>query len=127
LSGFRKFLLQGNLIALATAVVIGGAFSAVVTALVKVIMDLIGKLGGTPNYSDYAPGGVHVGAFLTALISFIVVAAVVYFFIVMPYTKAKERFFPDPEPGETAEDLLTEIRDILKGQATQTLPSDPKE
>ena len=127
MSGFRKFLLQGNLIALATAVVIGGAFSAVVTALVKVIMDLIGKLGGTPNYSDYAPGGVHVGAFLTALISFIVVAAVVYFFIVMPYTKAKERFFPDPEPGETAEDLLTEIRDILKGQATQTLPSDPKE
>ncbi len=77
-------------------------------------MDLIGKVGGTPNFSEYSPGGVSVGAWITALISFLVIAAVVYFFIVMPYTKAKERYFPSEEPG-TPEDvkLLEEIRDLL--------------
>ena len=127
MSGFRKFLLQGNLVALATAVIIGGAFGTVVTAFVTVIMDLIGKVGKSPSFSSYHPGGVHIGDFITALIAFLILAAVVYFGVVLPYTKAKERFFPDPEPGETAEDLLTEIRDILKGQATHQLPSDPKE
>jgi large conductance mechanosensitive channel len=77
-------------------------------------MDLIGQGGGTPNFSDCPPHGVSVGAWLTAVISFLIIAAVVYFFIVMPYTKAKERFFPSPEPG-TPEDvvLLQEIRDLL--------------
>jgi large conductance mechanosensitive channel len=115
MSGFKKFLLQGDLVALAVAFIIGGAFATVVTSLVAVIMDLVGKAGGTPNYSTWVPGGVHVGAFITALIAFVIMAAVVYFFVVVPYTKAKERFFPTPPSaeGETTESLLAEIRDLL--------------
>ncbi|GAB3067819.1 MscL family protein [Nocardioides zeae] len=120
MTGFKNFLLRGNLIELAVAFIMGGAFATVVTATVALIMDLVGKVGGQPDFSTYSPGGVSVGAWLTALIAFVILAAVVYFAIVMPYTKAKERFFPDPtdEPG-TPEDiaLLTEIRDLLAGQA----------
>ncbi|MBO0842048.1 MAG: MscL family protein, partial [Nocardioides sp.] len=101
MDGFKKFLLQGDLVSLAVAFIIGGAFSTVVKAFVAIIMDLIGKLGGTPDFSAYKPGGVHVGAFLTALVAFVILAAVVYFAVVKPYTAAKERFFPAPDPGET--------------------------
>lgn len=119
LGGFKNFLLRGNLVELATAFIMAAAFAAVVTATVDVLMDLIGKIGGTPNFSSYEPGGVSVGAWLTALISFVIMAAVVYFFIVTPFTKAKERYFPSAPPG-TPEDtmLLREIRDALKGQQT---------
>jgi large conductance mechanosensitive channel len=115
MTGFKNFLLRGNLIELAVAFIMGGAFATVVTATVAVIMDLIGKAGDSPNFSDYHPGGVHLGAWLTALISFVILAAVVYFFIVMPYTKAKERWFPATDEPGTPEDvaLLTEIRDLL--------------
>jgi large conductance mechanosensitive channel len=115
MSGFKKFLLQGDLVSLAVAFIIGGAFATVVKALVTVIMDLVGKAGGTPNFSSWHPGGVHIGSFLTALIAFVILAAIVYFFIVLPYTKAKERFFPTPPSaeGETTESLLAEIRDLL--------------
>lgn len=116
MSGFKAFLLRGNLIELAVAFIMGGAFATVVTATVALIMDIVGKIGGEPNFSDWAPGEVSVGAWITAVLSFLILAAVVYFLIVMPYTRAKERFFPDPEgePG-TPEDvaLLTEIRDLL--------------
>lgn len=123
MSGFKAFLLRGNLIELAVAFIMGGAFATVVTATVAVIMDLLGKLGGTPNFSSYKPEGISVGAFLTALISFIIMAAVVYFAIVVPYTKAKEKFFPeaDEEDAAAPEDvlLLQEIRDLLKAQAAR--------
>lgn len=116
MSGFKAFLLRGNLIELAVAFIMGTAFATVVTATVALIMDIVGKIGGEPDFSNWAPGGVSVGAWITAVISFLILAAVVYFLIVMPYTRAKERFFPDPEgePG-TPEDvaLLTEIRDLL--------------
>jgi len=90
---------------------------------VALIMDLIGKVGGTPDFSNYAPGGVGVGVWITAVISFVIMAAVVYFFIVKPYTEAKERYFPSPEPG-TPEDvkLLQEIRDLLAAQAGNPAP-----
>lgn len=113
MSGFKKFLLQGDLIKLAVAFIMGAAFASVVTATVDVIMDLIGKVGGTPDFSNYEPGGVSLGAWLTAVISFVIMAAVVYFMIVKPYTHAKERFFPEPEPGETEIDILKQIRDRL--------------
>lgn len=117
MNGFKKFLLQGDLVSLAVAFIIGGAFALVVNSFTKVVMDLIGKLGGKPNFSDWAPGQVHVGAFITALISFVILAAVVYFFVVVPYTKAKERYFPDPVPGATELDVLKEIRDSLQHRA----------
>jgi large conductance mechanosensitive channel len=114
MTGFKNFLLRGNLVELAVALIMALAFAAVVTATVDVIMDLVGKVGGTPDFSNYAPGGVSIGAWLTALISFAIMAAVVYFLIVMPYTKAQEKYFPKEEPGEPADvALLSEIRDLL--------------
>ena len=116
--GFRDFILRGNIIELAVAFVMAGAFGAVVIATVAVIMDLIGKLGGTPNFSGFAPGGVHIGTWLTAVITFVVLALVVYFAIVIPYQTAMERFGVKKEDEAAAplsEDtqLLTEIRDLL--------------
>jgi len=124
MTGFKNFILRGNLVELAVAFIMATAFAAVVTATVGMIMDLIGKLGGTPDFSNYEPGGISVGEFLTALVAFLILAAVVYFLIVMPYTKAQARFFPKEEPG-VPEDvkLLEEIRDLLAQQrGTGTTP-----
>ena len=117
MTGFKNFILRGNLVELAVAFIMAGAFAAVVAATVDLLMDLIGKVGGTPDFSNYSPGGVSIGAWFTAIITFVILAVVVYFFIVVPYTEAKERYFPSPEPG-TPEDvkLLQEIRDLLAAQ-----------
>lgn len=116
MTGFKNFILRGNLVDLAVAVIIGTAFAAVVTAFTGMLLSAIAKVlgGAEPNFDNYAPGEIEVGPFLTALIAFLILAAVVYFFVVTPYVKAKERFFPSPEPG-TPEDikLLQEIRDLL--------------
>jgi len=121
MTGFKNFILRGNLVELAVAFIMATAFAAVVTATVAVIMGLIGKAGGHADFSSYQPGGLLVGAWITAIISFLVLAAVVYFLIVKPYTAAKERYFPSPEPG-TPEDvkLLQEIRDLLAQQGGGT-------
>jgi large conductance mechanosensitive channel len=126
MTGFKNFILRGNLVELAVAFVMAAAFAAVVTATVNLLMDVIGKLGGSPDFSSYSPGGVSVGAWITAVISFVILAAVVYFVIVMPYTEAKERYFPSPEPG-TPEDikLLEEIRDLLATQGGGAPPATP--
>jgi len=117
MTGFKNFILKGNLIELAVAFIMGVAFATVVTATVALIMDILGALGGQPDFSNYSPGGVSVGAWITAVISFLILAAVVYFFIVVPYTKAKEKFFPADEPGTPADvELLTQIRDLLAGR-----------
>jgi large conductance mechanosensitive channel len=123
MTGFKNFILRGNLIELAVAFVMAAAFAAVVNATVDLLMDIVGKIGGSPDFSDYAPGGVGVGAWFTAVLSFVIMAAVVYFLIVKPYTEAKERFFPSPQPG-TPEDikLLQEIRDLLAAQAGTSRP-----
>ena len=115
MSGFRAFILRGNLVELAVAVIVGLAFAAVVTAFTEMLMGFIGKIGGQPDFSSATIADVNVGLFINALISFLVIAAVVYFFVVVPYTKAKEKYFPTTEPDGTPEDvaLLTEIRDLL--------------
>lgn len=122
MEGFKKFLMQGNLVQLAVAFVIGSAFATVVTAFVTIIMDLVGKIGGTPNFSGYQPGGVHVGAFLTALVAFVILAAVVYFGVVKPYEAFRERFMKDPDAEPTEVELLAEIRDALQAQSGYTGP-----
>lgn len=119
MTGFKNFVLRGNLVELAVAFVMGLAFATVVTATVDVLMDIVGKIGGEPDFSSYSPGGISLGAWLTAVISFLILAAVVYYAIVLPYTKAKERFFPSKDEEEgTPEDvrLLQEIRDLLASQ-----------
>ena len=123
MTGFKNFILRGNLVELAVAFIMAGAFATLVTATVALLMDIIGKIGGSPNFSSYSPGGVGVGLWITAVVSFVIIAAVVYFVIVKPYTVAKERFFPSPEPG-TPEDvkLLQEIRDLLAAQAGNAPP-----
>ena len=115
LKGFKDFIMRGNLVELAVAFVIGGAFASVVVATVTLIMDVVGKVGHTPSFSDYQPGGIHVGAWITALISFLILAAVVYFLIVTPYNKLQERMSRGEEAAPPAPDiaLLTEIRDLL--------------
>lgn len=116
MTGFKNFIMRGNLVELAVAVIIGTAFAAVVKAFTTIIMDLIGKIGGQPNFSGYVPGGVHVGDFLTALVGFLIVAAVVYFFVVKPYEAAKARFEKPAVEEDTEMSLLAEIRDELRAQ-----------
>jgi large conductance mechanosensitive channel len=114
MTGFKNFILRGNIIELAVAFIMGTAFATVVTATVELIMGLVGKLGGQPDFTAWQPGGLLVGAWLTALVSFLILAAVVYFLIVAPYTKAKERFFPAEATGTPADvAVLEEIRDLL--------------
>ena len=119
MKGFKEFLLRGNLVELAVAFVIGGAFATVVEAFTTMFMDILGKAGGTPDFSAWKPGGVSVGVFLTALVAFVIMAAIVYFGVVLPYNKAKARFEKPVEEeaaAPTTEDLLVEIRDVLKTQ-----------
>jgi large conductance mechanosensitive channel len=122
MSGFKAFILRGNLVELAVAFVMGAAFAVVVTTFTDVIMGFVSRIfGGNPNFDsivvwkDEAGNGIPVGSFLTALVAFLILATVVYFFVVTPYTKAKEKFFPTEEEAGTPEDiaLLTEIRDAL--------------
>ena len=122
LKGFKDFVMRGNLVELAVAFVIGGAFATVVTATVALIMDLVGKVGGTPDFSTYRPGGISVGVWLTAVISFLILAAVVYFLIVTPYNKLQERMSKGEVPAPPSADiaLLTEIRDLLAGRPGTT-------
>jgi len=115
MTGFKNFILRGNLVELAVAFIMGVAFAAVVTAFTDMLMGFIGKIGGKPDFATAEIAGVNVGIFMNALVSFLILAAVVYFFVVVPYTKAKERYFPTAEPEGTPEDvaLLKEIRDAL--------------
>jgi large conductance mechanosensitive channel len=96
MSGFRKFLFRGNLIELAVAVVIGVAFNAVIQALIKdIITPLIGAIGGKPNFSNLTfvinKSHFFYGAFINALLSFAIIAAVVYYLLVAPATRLTAR------------------------------------
>ncbi len=113
MTGFKNFILRGNLIELATAFIMAAAFAAVVTTFTEWLTGLM------PDSADdyFSTEAQSFGAFLNAVISFLLIAAVVYFLIVMPYTKAKERFFPAEEKGTPADiALLEEIRDLLAAQ-----------
>jgi large conductance mechanosensitive channel len=108
MTGFKNFLLRGSLIETAVALIMALAFASVISTFTAWLMSLI------PGIDDAFDPKTLSGQFLNALLAFVAVAAVVYFAIVVPYTKAKERFFPTQEPGEPADvALLTEIRDLL--------------
>jgi large conductance mechanosensitive channel len=125
LKGFKDFIMRGNLVELAVAFVIATAFAAVVTAFVAFIMSIISTVaGGPPNLDDMHPGGILIGPVLTALVSFLIIAAVVYFLVVVPYNRLQERRARGQEEAPTppAEDvaLLTEIRDLLANGSRPT-------
>lgn len=108
LSGFRKFIVRGNVIDLAVGVVIGAAFSNIINSVVEnLINPLIGLAGGRPNLSDWtipvAGQTIGIGAILNALISFLLIALVVYFLIVLPVNKLMDRYRPEPKPAPTKE------------------------
>jgi large conductance mechanosensitive channel len=131
LSDFKKFILRGNVLDLAVAVVVGTAFNAVVLSFANdVIMGFVGAIFGKPNFSNLAvnlrgckmvagvsqcKGTVAYGAFLTALLNFLIVALSVFVMIKtfekLQNMRAQQE--PEPEPLTRSEELLTEIRDAL--------------
>ena len=130
MKGFKDFVMQGNVIDLAVGVVIGSAFTALITAFVdNPIQPVINVFGGA-NVDGLAftitneSTKVDIGAILSAVIAFLITAAVVYFVFVLPITKAREfdrkrrGIQEEDESGGTPEDvvLLSEIRDLLRTQ-----------
>jgi large conductance mechanosensitive channel len=106
IGGFKKFLLRGNVVDLAVGVVIGAAFGNVVQALVKdVIQPLIDSFGGQPNAAGLTVtvgrATFQVGDLINALISFVLIALVVYLFVVMPVNKLMDKYKPQPQPAPT--------------------------
>ncbi|MBV9487618.1 MAG: large conductance mechanosensitive channel protein MscL [Frankiaceae bacterium] len=102
MAGFKKFLLRGNVVDLAVAVIIGAAFSGLVQAFTSdLLTPIIAAIGGKPDFA-----GLHFtihhsiflyGHFLNAVISFVILAAVVYFFVVLPINSLLDRFKPAPD------------------------------
>ena len=140
MNGFKEFLLRGNVIDLAVAVVVGTAFSAIVNSLVTNIFNpAIGALFKAESLNelwivsipstDGEPAKIMFGAVVAAVIQFLLVAAVVYFALIVPINFLKKRAFKAKEEG-TAEkpavpsevDLLVEIRDLLKARSESDTP-----
>jgi large conductance mechanosensitive channel len=131
IQGFKEFISRGNVIDLAVAVIIGAAFSAIVTAVVEHIVNpLIGALVPSgdlagwviPIQGIFATANFGIGAVISAIINFLAVAAVVYFALVLPMNKMAERraaklgVVEDEPAAPTQEELLAEIRDLLAAQ-----------
>ena len=123
LKEFRAFMLRGNIVELAVAIVIGVAFGALVTSLVaNLLTPIVAAIIGKPDFSNltFAINGsvFHYGSFLNALIAFVSIAAAVFFFVVRPVDAIQRRLGVEkPEDGRSDEaTLLEEIRDILKEQ-----------
>jgi large conductance mechanosensitive channel len=127
IQGFRNFILRGNVVDLAVGVVIGAAFSGVVTAFTKAFLEPVIKLvTGGVNFGGrliLAGSGanaiaIEYGAFITALITFLLTALVVYLLVVTPMNRLTERFKQDDKPAKAEpsnqEKLLAEIRDLLR-------------
>ncbi|MFZ0218158.1 MAG: large conductance mechanosensitive channel protein MscL [Candidatus Dormiibacterota bacterium] len=111
MSGFKQFLLRGNLVDMAVGIVIGVAFGTLVQALIKdLITPLIAAIGGQPDFSTLSftlnKSKFLYGDFIDALIAFVVLAAVVYFFVVRPFSSFAARFTPAPEPEPAMRDCL---------------------
>jgi large conductance mechanosensitive channel len=131
LKGFRQFVLRGNVIDLAVAVVMGGAFGAVVTALVKdVLTPLIAAVAGQPDFSALAltlnGSKILFGDFINAVVSFLLVAAAVYFAVVAPMnaiTARSRRGEPPPDPTtKKCPECLSEVAIAARRCAFCTSP-----
>lgn len=126
LKGFKDFLLRGNVVELAVAVVIGTAFTAIVTAftdgLIQPLINAAGSSDAAKGLGFHLRGGnestfVDVGGVINAAINFLIVAAIVYFVFVLPMQKLQQRRKRGEETGQpepTDVELLREIRDLLR-------------
>lgn len=125
LKGFKDFILRGNVVDLAIAVVIGTAFTAVVSSFVAdLLTPLIAAIGGKPDFSalhfTVNHSTFYYGRFVNAVVAFLLIAAVVYFLVVRPVQllrERRERDEPTPPPASDEVRLLTEIRDLLRRSA----------
>ena len=127
IKGFKDFILRGNVVDLAVAVVVGAAFSSIVTSFTShILQPLINVVTppSSPGFGVELVGGrestyIDFAALITAAINFLIVAGVVYFLIVFPLNTLKERRKRGEEPGPaepTDVELLAEIRDLLRAQ-----------
>ncbi len=106
IGGFKKFILRGNVVDLAVGIVIGAAFGTVIQALVKdIITPLLGLFGGQPDFSNWVvtigSARLLIGDFLNALLSFLLLALVVYFCVVLPVNRLMEKYKPEAQPAST--------------------------
>ena len=122
---FRDFLMRGNVVDLAVAVVIGAAFGAVITSFTTDILTPLLGLIGVPDFSTLSvtagKATINYGLFLNALVSFILIAAAIFFFVVKPMNVLAARRAagqePEAEPAPTVDQqLLMEIRDLLSAR-----------
>lgn len=133
LKEFKEFVSRGNVVDLAVAVVIGAAFTAIVTAVVEgLITPLVGMIGGTDfRDMDFTVNDsvFNYGIVINAIIYFLAVSAVVFFLVVKPLNTLAERRRrgqePEPEPLTTEAALLTEIRDLLRSPTDGAGPAVP--
>lgn len=119
---FRDFIMRGNVVELAVAVIMGAAFGKIVTSVVEdIITPLIGAIGGQPNFSSIKAGPVLIGNFINAIVGFLIIAFVVFLLIVKPMNSMMARMKRQTEVSPAApsveEKLLTEIRDAIKSQS----------
>jgi large conductance mechanosensitive channel len=132
MKGFRDFIMRGNLVDLAVAVVVGTAFSALVAALVKdLVTPLIAAVGGEPDFGDlhFTVNGSRFlyGDFINALLSFLIVAAVLYFLVVKPVSALMDRLMPKKGIAETRScpECLSDIPAAARRCAFCTTEVDP--
>lgn len=133
LKDFRTFLLRGNVIDLAVAVVMGAAFGAVVTAFVRdLITPIIALIFGKPNFSDLSftinGSHFHYGDFVNYLIAFVTIAAAIFFFVIEPVTvwTRRHQTEPDPDAGiRPCTECLSEIPMQARKCAFCTAPQEP--
>ena len=116
--GFRQFILKGNVVDLAVGIVIGASFSAVVTALVKdVITPFISAIGGQPNFSSIYftinNSKFMVGDFINAFIAFLINAAVIYFFVVVPMNRLLARVQKNKKTDDPTTKKCTECLSVI--------------
>lgn len=115
---FKTFIMRGNVLDMAVGVVVGSAFTAIVTSIVEnLLTPIIGLLLPSSTFAEWAPGGFGIGAVINAIITFLITAFVVFWIVkvVNKLSKKKEEEAPAPAPaGPTTEELLIEIRDLLK-------------
>ena len=121
LKEFRDFIMRGNVVDLAVAVVIGGAFAAITASLVADILTPLLGLLGIPDFSTWViqvgDAEMRIGLFLNSLITFVLIAAAIFFLVVKPMQsiEARRKASEEEAPAEPSEvDLLTEIRDELR-------------